>query len=34
MDSWMRGLNHFPAKKEFVEIRAVGSNPTLSSTYK
>jgi hypothetical protein len=29
----MRGLNRHPAKVLFVEIRAVGSNPTLTAIY-
>jgi hypothetical protein len=31
--SWMRGLNHFPAKKETNESGSVGSNPTLTANF-
>jgi len=31
MESWMSGLNRFPAKKVLAHRRAVGSNPTLST---
>jgi hypothetical protein len=29
--TWMSGLNRHPAKVLFVEIRAVGSNPTVTA---
>jgi len=29
--SWMSGLNRHPAKVLYVEIRTVGSNPTLTA---
>ena len=32
IESWMSGLNRHPAKVLFVEIRTVGSNPTLSAS--
>lgn len=31
--SWMRGLYHFPAKKEIQETGSVGSNPTLTASF-
>jgi hypothetical protein len=31
--TWMSGLNRHPAKVLFVEIRAVGSNPTVTAKF-